>query len=394
MEIVKYVAELLQFHKEVGIDGFGTIYKKKSPGRYDSESRSFLPPGSTTAFTKEITESTLLINHLEKQENVSRDVAADAISRFAISLSQQLSEKGYAPFDPIGVLSVSNGQILLAQNPNFKPGMEFFGLPRIDEPVTSEPQPEQPLPIPLITPIIPVMPIMPEEVTREEEDATLEEKVVSENLLEEENPGKETNEPLLNQVRKPFVENTIKYTIKEDKPKEGSSLLLKVALILLGLLVLSIAIYFLYPRASSSFTEEPTTPAVNTDSTRADSLNRIAREKAILDSAFQADSLKNAQLKMQRPPVVDSIQTVLPADTATTYEVIGASVLNQKEASWFIETMKKSGIKAKVVHNAPGKRLKMSIATLKDESTAKAVRDRLSEKLKIKGLYIFKNKTQ
>ena len=55
---------------------------------------------------------------------------------------------------------------------------------------------------------------------------------------------------------------------------------------------------------------------------------------------------------------------------------------------------KKSGIKAKVVQNAPGKRLKMSIATLKDENSAKEARDRLGEKLKIKGLYIYKNKPQ
>jgi len=102
---------------------------------------------------------------------------------------------------------------------------------------------------------------------------------------------------------------------------------------------------------------------------------------------------------MEKAPAVDSVKVVTPvvkapAETAVTYEVIGASVLNEKEASWFIETMKKSGIKAKVVHNAPGKRLKMSIATLKDENTAKAERDRLGEKLKIKGLYIYKNKPQ
>ena len=54
--------------------------------------------------------------------------------------------------------------------------------------------------------------------------------------------------------------------------------------------------------------------------------------------------------------------------------------------------MKKSGIDAKVVTNMSGRRLKMSIATLKDEKTAKEELQRLSKKLKIEGIYIYRNK--
>ena len=426
MEIVKYVAELIQFHKEVGIDGFGTIYKKKSPGRYDSVSRSFLPPGSTTAFKKEISDSSLLINELVAKENISREVAADAISRFAILLSQQLADQGYADFSPIGVLRQMNGQVVLEQDAAFKPGREFFGLPKIEEPVAEEPVSDEPvLEMPAaevpkveaseeavtIIPVTPVIPVTipvstvvveeapaPEQVSAPAPESK-QEAIITENLLEEENPGKETNEQLLNEIRRPIIENRINYTIKEEKPAEGGSLLTKVAVILLAILLLSIAAYYLYPRISSSFTEEPTVPTAATDKIKADSLARVAREQEILDSTTQADSLAAANIKMEKAPSSDTVKAVQPvaktaADTATTYEVIGASVLNEKEASWFIETMKKSGIKAKVVQNAPGKRLKMSIATLKDENSAKEARDRLGEKLKIKGLYIYKNKPQ
>lgn len=423
MEIVKYVAELIQFHKEVGIDGFGTIYKKKSPGRYDSVSRSFLPPGSTTAFKKEISDSSLLINELVAKENVSREVAADAISRFAILLSQQLADQGYADFGPIGVLRQVNGQTVLEQHADFKPGREFFGLPKIEEPVAQEPvaqepvtqepevkQPEEAVTVIPVTPVIPVTipvsTVVEEEAPAKEqaqepvaEPMTKQEAIVTENLLEEENPGKETNEEILNEIRRPIIENRINYTIKEEPPAESGSLLTKVAVILLAILLLSVAAYYLYPRISSSFTEEPTVPTATVEKLRADSLARIARDQSIVDSTAQADSLAAARLKMEKAPSVDSLKTVQPvakaaADTVVTYEVIGASVLNEKEASWFIETMKRSGIKAKVVHNAPGKRLKMSIATLKDEQSAKEARDRLGEKLKIKGLYIYKNKPQ
>jgi len=389
MEIVKYVAELIQFHKEVGIDGFGTIYKKKSPGRYDSVSRTFLPPGSTTAFKQEVTESNLLINELIAKENSSPAVAADAVSRFALQLIQQLNEYGHADFSPIGRLRKANGIILLEQSTDFNPGKEFFGLPKITEP-------EAPVTVIPATPVIPVT--IPVSAVVEEETSK-EAEIIQENMLEEENPGKETNEEILTEIRRPIIENRINYTIKEEKPAESGSLLTKVAVVLLAILLLSVAAYYLYPRFSTSFTEEPTVPAAATQQLRTDSLARVAREQAILDSATAADTLVNASGKMEKAPAVDSVKAVTPvvkapAETAVTYEVIGASVLNEKEASWFIETMKKSGIKAKVVHNAPGKRLKMSIATLKDENTAKAERDRLGEKLKIKGLYIYKNKPQ
>jgi hypothetical protein len=417
MEIGKYVAELIQFHKEVGIDGFGTIYKKKSPGRYDSVSRSFLPPGSTTAFKKEVTDFNLLINELVAKENLSPEVAADAVSRLAINLNQQLTEYGHADFSPIGRLRKANGIIVLEQNADFKPGTEFFGLPKITEPAATEPvsavtQTPEPSQMPVVdaepgepevpVTVIPATPVIPVTIpvsTVVEEETFKQEEIIEENLLEEENPGKETNEPILSEIRRPIIENRINYTIKEEKPAESGSLITKVAVILLAILLLSVAAYYLYPRISSSFTEEPTVPVAASEQLRSDSLARVAREQAILDSAAAPDTLANASDKMEKAPAIDSLKAVTPvvespAETAVTYEVIGASVLNQKEASWFIETMKKSGIKAKVVQNAPGKRLKMSIATLKDENTAKAERDRLGEKLKIKGLYIYKNKPQ
>lgn len=413
MEIVKHVAELIQFHREVGIDGFGTIYKKKSPGRYDSVSRSFLPPGSTIAFKKELSDNSLLTNELAAKENLSREAAAEAISVFVIRLNQQLAEQGFADFSPIGVLRKVDGNVVLENDTNFKSGADFFGLPAVPEPVKETPAveeapaAEEPVAIIPATPVIPVT--IPVPTTVEAEPQTPEvpappvpeskqEAIISENLMEEENPGKETNEQLLNEIRRPIIENKINYTIKEESAPQGGSLLTKVALILLGILLLSIAAYYLYPRISSSFTTEPTVPT-QTQELNTDSLARAAREQEILDSASKADSLAEGGIKMEKKPSVDSVKAVTPTvkaaqDSVVTYEVIGASVLNEKEASWFIETMKKSGIKAKVVQNAPGKRLKMSIATLKDEATAKAERDRLSEKLKIKGLYIYKNKSK
>ena len=92
--------------------------------------------------------------------------------------------------------------------------------------------------------------------------------------------------------------------------------------------------------------------------------------------------------------VVPVVSPITVKDSVITYEVIGASMHDQKEADNFIALMKRSGITAKVVTNMAGKRLKMSIATLKDEKSAKLEVERLTEKLKIPGIYIYRNKQQ
>ena len=64
MDIVSYLLELIETRKNVGINAFGTLYKKKTPGRYDSETHSFLPPKYEIAFTNEIKESEDLVHFI------------------------------------------------------------------------------------------------------------------------------------------------------------------------------------------------------------------------------------------------------------------------------------------------------------------------------------------
>jgi hypothetical protein len=79
--------------------------------------------------------------------------------------------------------------------------------------------------------------------------------------------------------------------------------------------------------------------------------------------------------------------------TETTWEVIGASVLNQNEADRFIAQMKRVGIQAKTIPTAPGKRrIKISVATFADEESARIGRKELAIKLKNPEIYIHQNK--
>ncbi|WP_432711945.1 hypothetical protein, partial [Pedobacter sp.] len=50
MDILSYLAEVIQANKEVGVPELGTFSKKKLPGRYDAALHSFLPPSLQLAF--------------------------------------------------------------------------------------------------------------------------------------------------------------------------------------------------------------------------------------------------------------------------------------------------------------------------------------------------------
>jgi len=135
------------------------------------------------------------------------------------------------------------------------------------------------------------------------------------------------------------------------------------------------------PKTEQPAQKPPIQTRYKADSVLTDSGKKSAPVAVPVTSpAVQKDSLTQKSL----PKATDSAKVV--------YEIIGASMHDQKEADRFIELMKKSGINAKVVTNMSGRRLKMSIATLKDEETAKKELERLSKKLKIPGIYIYKNK--
>ncbi|WP_146610903.1 hypothetical protein [Pedobacter cryoconitis] len=180
---------------------------------------------------------------------------------------------------------------------------------------------------------------------------------------------------------------------QEEEKAKTTPLYLKIILGLLILVIMMIVAYMVKPEwfsgilANSPFatpkTEEPVKRPIQERYKSEAVPTPVDTLKNTTPAAAAVTSKKDSVLK----------KAVAPArDTAVVYEIIGASMHDQKEADRFIELMKRSGITAKVVTNMSGKRLKMSIATLKDEESAKLELEKLSKKLKIPGIYIYKNK--
>ncbi|RZM25139.1 MAG: hypothetical protein EOO88_20325 [Pedobacter sp.] len=247
-----------------------------------------------------------------------------------------------------------------------------------------------------------------------------EDEIQEENLLEEENPGQESHEEIYTpepaeiededtdehtavdeKTPSPFYatsshntsESTIQYTIPESGSATKNPFYARILIGIAVALVLALASYLLIPMLPESFKK----PAITVDSTKKKAAVVVAPQ--VVDSASVEDSV-SAQAQPAMTGTKELVKTeaakeVVSAqpktDTVRTFEIIGATVANQKEANHFIAQMKKSGITAKVVTNFPGKKLKMSIATFKDEKTARLERARLEKKLDIEGIYIYIN---
>jgi len=158
MDMLAYLTELIKTRKEVGIPGLGTIYKKKSPGRYDAETHSFLPPSYVLDFSSEVREQTLLIAHICKKRNISPDAATYYVDQFSDEIKKQLEEHEEASLYPLGTLYGSPETL------SFKPvndqnfGFDFYGLPPVKEEAELVAEPEEILPYstePVITDLQP-----------------------------------------------------------------------------------------------------------------------------------------------------------------------------------------------------------------------------------------------
>ncbi|RZL46026.1 MAG: hypothetical protein EOO93_26445, partial [Pedobacter sp.] len=174
MDILLYLTELLQTRKTVGIVGLGTLYKKKSPGKYDAQQHSFVPPSYSLAFTSEIKEDEELASYISEKRNITTDAANYFIGEFAERIQAELADNNEANLAPLGKLQSINGEITLVADEAQNVGFEFYGLPVVAE--TTEDT------------------LKSEPSTRKEDD--LLEEIEEENKLEEENPGQETEEDI------------------------------------------------------------------------------------------------------------------------------------------------------------------------------------------------------
>lgn len=403
MEILSYLAELIKTRKEVGIPGLGTIYKIKSPGRYDVGSHAFVPPTYTLDFTDEIKEHTSLATFISRKRNISSESAAHYIDQFAASALQQLADHQEVDLGEIGTLSHVSDKVSFTPGNAVNLGTDFYGLPNLKEDHAASSETTE------LTSNEPVSSEKTEELYHEKKEIE-EEFPVYEEISEVPLPDQPVIKHYL--VETPEVAEDILPTtlhssslhpepiaaptpsaepvVYEEEEEKQAPFYPKVIIALAIVLLAVAAIYFLRPDLFSR-TEVPAQPTIaktvipDSSKLKADSIAQVdsikrSNEKVILAIDSAKDTAKTAT-----PMVPTAVET--PA-APLRFEIIAASLANKKEADEFLAQMKRRNIPAKVA-DLPGRRIKISIGSFNDEQAAKDELKVLKKTTKIPGIYIF-----
>ncbi|MEQ7800213.1 SPOR domain-containing protein [Pedobacter sp. ASV1-7] len=450
MDILSYLTTLIKTHKEVGIPGLGTIYKKKSPGRYDINTHSFLPPSYILSFTSDLKEQSLLSEFISKNKNISIDASTYFVEQFSQNILDELSGHQESDFGDLGTFSTASGSLTFIPKQDSNLGFDFYGLPQLkaepdtdkvkvlEEPVQEEAEVVKSEELEVVEEV-PERTETPEtvEVPIEEGSHVTEEQLELENNNADLSDGTEdlnandeqpvyeeitevglppiTTAPSLPVVEKTenIVEDVIESPIAQpvediDKPEEvhfsldytssektGMPSYLKVILALVILAVLAAVLYLAKPDIFDSLFKKSTAtqqPVIVPDSKPV--IENV--EQARLDSIAQADSLRisNEKAILAADSARDSMANVKPATVVTTeptftYEIIAASLRDQKEGDKFLADMKARGIPAKVA-DMPGRRVKITIGSFTNEEAAKKELEVLKKTTRIPGIYVIK----
>jgi nucleoid DNA-binding protein len=131
MDILSYLTDLLKTKEEVGIEGLGTFFKVKIPGRYDIENHLFIPPKYTLKFKSDVQGTSHLINYISKQRNITAESAQHYIGSFKEDISRQLAVSNEADLDSLGTLTYFEDNLILKEQDSVNLGSDFYGLPEI-----------------------------------------------------------------------------------------------------------------------------------------------------------------------------------------------------------------------------------------------------------------------
>ncbi len=458
MDILSYLTTLIKTHKEVGIPGLGTIYKKKSPGRYDIATHSFLPPSYSLAFTSDLNEQTLLTGMITRKKNISIDAATYFVEQFSQNVLDELSSHQESDFGEIGTFSTAAGSLVFIPKEERNFGFEFYGLPTLkdgpDEEETLQVSEEQ---IQLennnadLSDGTEHLPDLPKETTTddsllshldiseppavvldEEKDEqpvyqevgetietpaaneiqaadtlekTPEDRIdSSENQVEtpehkKETPAHEIETPENhsevvvppNAMQQETTAPTGHFALDYTESKPPMSGMIKLAIGLVALILIIGSIYLAKPEL---FQSSPKAVTGSKDGSSKTHQKTQDIEQAKLDSIARIDSIRksNEMAILAADSAKDSTTVSSPVEqitpTGISYEIIAASLINQKEADRFLADMKRKGIPAKVA-NMPGRRVKISIGSFSDEETARKQLEILKKTTKIPGIYIY-----
>ncbi|MCY1520415.1 CCDC81-like prokaryotic HU domain 2 [compost metagenome] len=446
MDIISYLLELIESRKVVGITALGTLYKKKTPGRYDQEAHAFLPPKYEIAFTNEVKEDQELASYISEKRNISIDSAHFYINEFVEQIQNQLAVHQQATLPALGILKLSDNQLVFIPDSDSLTDSASYGLPevsanvphieklsllagdpikasvaeevnddeitktftedKIAESIAEQPTADHTLPE---EPINKADELHTEEETNEvpvTETFTSSE-VVSSNeneglsFSESENDSsaqsveeKPIEKPAIQSdpepVWKPTVNQRYEYGYDDDDDENKGRFKRFILKALLGLFIIAVTIGILYlffpgifDGVLQRFSPAQQTPEMIDVGGSGPSVKRDSLHNQP-DSLLNDTTSQTASIKA----LPDSSGVRVRTSAVVAYEIIGGAMKTHKKADLVVQDFIRRGIAAKKIEGLPGRRIKISLGSYSDYEPAKKKLDSLKKELKNPELYI------
>ena len=323
MNIGFYIADLLRKEEEVSVLGLGTFIKVRVPGSYDKVNNTFRPPSYQLSFISGSSNYKPLIKYISDQKNLSASSSEYFVKKFSSNFFDLLAASGFAEIKPLGTILKKNEVLHFEASQDLEIAGNFYGLkPIIDHKSKADPGGYQPL--------------------KEEEVG---------HLLDEE-------------------------TEETEAAGKRKSLKFVLAIIIPHILIGAILLYYFNPgvyNAVQKFrtdnfpeTEQPSAaPVTDISGTLTDStLNTTDTLSGNSDSVAMNTNIP------PKPLNEEPAQAAVDAENIS-FEIIGAAFAKKNEAELFIKKLTAKGIEARIVENMPGKMIKISLGSFKDESSAR-----------------------
>jgi len=392
MDVAYYLSELLGQLGEINVPGLGYFAQIRIEGYYNAADSTFYPPKNKVQFDPQIIDDDddTLAQYIADKRNISLASSRYFTEKYISNLKKEAMMKD-VPLADLGFLYMEGSNISFKSadvmkndptvfgyeplhmekldGPSFIHQMEAYGQVIKEQPPVPEAEPPK-LPGPDPAYELPqTSQLTYESVIKEAEAFAIQ--------PEQSKPVAEpAPEPYIPPV-KPEEQEEFVFQGKTYVSPEGRSYkwLWVTLAIVLGVLVVGVlgmlAIHKYKPGLYNQIRGVTPAPVaiktpLRTDSLKKDTVTKDTTKKA---AALTTDTANKTAQPAAMLPAQNSAEPAIDS-TKVRYEVMATTATTQKEADGYIKNLKSLGLPAHVVHDVPGRKLKISVGTFMVQADA------------------------
>ncbi|SHN09203.1 SPOR domain-containing protein [Mucilaginibacter sp. OK098] len=329
MNLADYLSELLGQYEEVSVPGLGYFVRERVNGYYNDNEARFYPPHHKVKFVPQPKDDDdTFTQYVADKKNISLASSKYFAEKFVSKLREEASTGKYL-FADLGLFYTDKDQLVFKPNDKIADDPAFYGYPPINiykqgqslNDQYSKPSFTDPGPAPVL-----ITKPMPAQANENDQ-----------------------------------------YFEEETERKKPINIWL---IILIAVSVIALAIFGVYKFYPGAFDKLGAT--YNRITGKKDTVVPVYRREVKADSVKKAipAPVKDTAIKTVPPATNPVVTTAADTTKHTRYEIIVSNFRQINYANTEVQRLKARGVDAKIVTDAPGPRLKISVGTFPTEIDA------------------------